>query len=190
MPIYHDTRDTIGDVVKLPKNSHIAEIGVFRGEFSDVLYNSYSPERFYLIDPWEGKLVSGDKNGNNVTWINGDDALEEIQNRYKDKSSVVFVRKYSRDITSDDIPDGSLDLIYIDGDHSYSGVYNDLHLAWRLVKNGGWIAGHDYSVNADKTNNRYDFGVKQAVEQFCKEKTIEIYAFLNDGCVSYVLQKV
>jgi hypothetical protein len=185
----YDTRDDIGDIIKLPINSHIAEIGVFRGEFSHILYTTYFPEKHYLIDPWDGDLVSGDKNGNNVTHIRGEDALKEVQALFANNSQVSILRKYSNKINNDCIPDGSLDLIYIDGDHSYKGAYEDLQLGWRLVKRGGWIAGHDYCMNMNKTNNNYDFGVKQAVEQFCREKGIQIYALLNDGCVSYVLRK-
>jgi hypothetical protein len=38
----------------------------------------------------------------------------------------------------------SLDFVFIDGDHSYAGVVEDI-LAWLpKVKIGGWIGGHDW----------------------------------------------
>lgn len=187
--LVRETRDDIGTIVKLPRDPHIAEIGVFRGEFSSILYNTYSPGRLYLIDPWEGTLVSGDKNGNNVVHISSEVALREVQDRFGNASNVTIYRTYSKDIGSKEIPDGSLDLIYIDGDHTYEGAYADLHLAWRLVKPGGWIAGHDYSINRTKAMTNYEFGVRRAVDQFCKEKELAIHAIMEDGCVSFVLQK-
>jgi len=44
--------------------------------------------------------------------------------------------------------DQSMDLIYVDGDHSYEGVLKDLKAAIRLLKPGtGWLAGHDFHCN-------------------------------------------
>lgn len=40
--------------------------------------------------------------------------------------------------------DRSLDLVFIDADHSYAAVFRDLTAWWPKVRNGGMIAGHDY----------------------------------------------
>ena len=41
--------------------------------------------------------------------------------------------------------DGGLDFIYIDGDHRYEGVLADLN-GWRpKLREGGIMAGHDWS---------------------------------------------
>lgn len=59
---------------------------------------------------------------------------------------------------ADDFADNSLDAIYIDGDHTYDGVFNDLNAYLRKVKPGGVICGDDYGV---------DFkGVTDAVNAF------------------------
>lgn len=42
------------------------------------------------------------------------------------------------------IPRNRFDLAYIDGDHSESAVAADIFECQRLVRPGGWIAGHDY----------------------------------------------
>ena len=41
-------------------------------------------------------------------------------------------------------PDKFFDFIFLDGDHSYKGMVQDLVHWVRKVKNGGWICGHDY----------------------------------------------
>lgn len=58
------------------------------------------------------------------------------------------------------LPDHSLDLVFIDADHSYEGVCQDL-LAWApKVKPGGLLGGHDY--------DRPEIGqVKEAVQEWC-----------------------
>jgi len=40
----------------------------------------------------------------------------------------------------------TLDIVFIDGDHEYEGVSNDIEAWLPKVKNGGIIAGHDYDT--------------------------------------------
>jgi predicted O-methyltransferase YrrM len=56
------------------------------------------------------------------------------------------------------VPDGSLDFVFIDADHSYEAVAADID-AWRSkVKPGGILSGHDYG------HRRFP-GVAQAVDE-------------------------
>ncbi len=72
---------------------------------------------------------------------------------------VEFIRKGSLDAVKD-IPDGSLDFVYIDEMHEFDPVMMDL-IQWNpKVKRGGIIAGHDYS------NVYFQFGVIQAVQAY------------------------
>lgn len=57
------------------------------------------------------------------------------------------------------VENDSLDFVYIDGDHTYDAVANDLGLWFDKVQDGGIIAGHDY-------NNPELPGVQQAVDGF------------------------
>lgn len=41
--------------------------------------------------------------------------------------------------------DGSLDVVWIDADHSYEAVLADIAAWWPKVRPGGWIGGDDYS---------------------------------------------
>ena len=55
------------------------------------------------------------------------------------------------------VPDGSLDFVFIDADHSYEAVADDIS-CWRpKVRVGGWLGGHDY--------NRHFPGVIKAVDR-------------------------
>jgi predicted O-methyltransferase YrrM len=44
-----------------------------------------------------------------------------------------------------------LDLLFIDGDHSYEGVRNDFELYHPLVRRGGLIVFHDVAEHTDRT---------------------------------------
>lgn len=43
-----------------------------------------------------------------------------------------------------DVPDASLDFIFIDGDHSYEGCRQDIVTWLPKIKPDGWITGHDF----------------------------------------------
>lgn len=42
------------------------------------------------------------------------------------------------------VPDGSQDFVFIDADHSYDAVKQDIAAWLPKVKAGGWIGGHDF----------------------------------------------
>ncbi len=76
-----------------------------------------------------------------------------------------------------DIKDGSLDLVFLDGDHSYPGIKRDIAAWLPKVKSGGWLGGHDYLNHGDP---RFDFtGVARAVGEFSRNFGVEIEEDLN-----------
>jgi hypothetical protein len=167
----------------LKTGMRVAEIGVWKGEFAQVLLST-GPAELVLIDPWEGMVPSGDSDGNNVTVANLPEEYERIK---KWENEVVKVEKgYSHHVLLR-YPDNHFDAAYIDGDHSFGGCYRDLNLAYEKVKAGGWIMGHDYGMNYVKAKNRYDFGVEKAVDIFCIRKGLKVVALGLDGCVSFAI---
>ncbi len=71
-----------------------------------------------------------------------------------------------------DIKDGSLDLVFIDDDHSYEGCKLSIASWMKKVKHGGWLGGHDY-YNHDAP--RSDFtGVDRAVDELSRNFGIKI----------------
>lgn len=180
-----DTRDEMVRAL-LPAASAVAEIGVFRGEFAEVLWST-KPSKLLLVDPFEGHTVSGNADGNGVVAADLDYEFLRLYRRWLPHPEVELIRGYSPDALKD-VETASLDAIYIDGDHSYAGCWRDLVAARRVVKPGGWIMGHDLEMNPAKTSHRYDFGVKKAVDTFCCALGLELHAKALDGCVSYALR--
>ena len=78
---------------------------------------------------------------------------------YRDQIEMLEMDSVS---ASEHIADGSLDYIFIDGDHSYSAVSRDLKAYWPKMKQGGIFAGHDWNLPE----------VNQAVTDFRKELDI------------------
>jgi hypothetical protein len=176
---YLDTREEL--IQLIPQNSIGAEVGIFRGEFSRILLETTKPQLFYMIDPWEGNIMSGDKNGQNIEYIEGDKYyVEHIIPEFMFQPQIKILRNYSDVLAL--FPDNYLDWIYLDGAHDYEYIRQDLENSLYKVKQGGLIMGHDY------TNAMFP-GLVYAVDQFCQTHNLEIEYLTKDGCPSYLITK-
>jgi len=180
MKIYNTRKDML---IEVPLYAKVCEIGVFKGEFAEQIYDICKPSEFYLIDAWQGFVMSGDVDGNNVEYYFGEELQKIVESKFSDKSGIKIIKDYSDVLYESN--DNYFDFIYIDADHSYEGVKNDLECSYRKIKNGGIIAGHDYEFNFQKAKQGYDFGVKKAVDEFCQKYNLEINMKALDGCVSF-----
>jgi len=165
----------------------IAEVGVLNGEFSKELIETLNPSRIYMIDRFEGQCFSGDRDGNNGKIHDLDKAYSNLMEYAKSKPAVTLLKGDSSTLLGTLEPD-SLDMVYLDGDHEYEGCKKDVIASYRLLKDGGWLMGHDYDINPAKATNYYVFGVKKAIDEFCCGYNQTIYAFGNDGMVSFAIK--
>ena len=130
---------------------NVAEIGVFQGAFSLMLRQRFPAAHLWLIDPWrhlpelKGLVGSMHRRGktperNQVFW---DRMYRDIQAMFQNDPNVTILRKLSAEAAAD-VPDDSLDIVHIDGDHRYEAVCQDIKLWLPKVKHGGLVTGHDY----------------------------------------------
>jgi hypothetical protein len=164
-----------------PGGGTMAEVGVFRGGFSEKILDVCKPEKFYMVDIWEGKMMSGDKDGKSIVKI--PDMQEVYENEILPKFGVLPNVKVIRETSTDffNRPEfvDSLDAIYIDALHTYKAVLKDLEGARKVVKSGGIIMGHDYGKKFP--------GVIKAVDEFCEKNGLQIEYLTEDGCPSYYI---
>lgn len=74
-------------------------------------------------------------------------------------------------LAAQQVPDRSVDWVWIDGDHSPAAVAADL-LAWQgKVRPGGWIGGHDYHHPRERKRG---YGVTQAVDAWAQSSGVTI----------------
>ena len=174
-----NTREEMLHIV--PKGGVCAEIGVFSGDFSKVIYNTIGPSKLYLVDFFKGEVSSGDKNGENERRISLDKSYSDLLKYFKETDSVELYRGSSFDFLSS-LPDGYLDFIYIDGDHSFKGVSSDLLLSRNKVKRNGIISGHDYCPRFS--------GVMKALDEFVNKFKLKATFTTQDKIPSfYVINK-
>lgn len=114
----------------------IAEIGVFEG-VNTVSFAQHSPStaRIYAIDPFF-KGAMGINYGKYIA--------RSLLRRSKVMDKVLFVEGLSWNV-ADKVAD-NLDLIFIDGDHSFEGVKKDFEIYNQKLAERGVIIFHDARV--------------------------------------------
>ena len=172
---YLNTRTDMLNMI--PENSKFVEIGVFRGEFSRDIINIVKPEELFLVDIWQGKWGSGDKNGDNyVEILDMENVYLNMFHQAIKHNNIHIVRATSTAFLNS-CDDCYFDSIYVDGDHEEQAVYNDLVNSYKKIRNGGNLMGHDYHHQ-----------IKTSVDRFCADYKQEISYIANDGCPSFLIQ--
>jgi hypothetical protein len=122
----------------------VAEIGVFRGAFAEKLLGRCPAiTEYYMIDPWR-HLEDWNKPANKDS-KKFDEIFEEAMAKTAEHAERRIVLRGRTSEVVDEIPDGHLDLAYIDGDHTLRGISIDLIRVWDKIRPNGWIAGDDFS---------------------------------------------
>lgn len=147
------------------------EIGVQKGKFSQILLKGVpSFKRLYMVDAWRKIPSSYNDIANVGPYGHLQAMMQAYLHIYDFAQRAVMIRETSLE-ASELFPDGSLDFVYLDADHSYEGVKADLAAWAKKVRKGGVIAGHDFVNGLMKDGWPADFGVKAAVEEFFGEKS-------------------
>ena len=131
----------------LPRRAVCAEIGVWKGGFSELILRRTRPKSLHLIDPWRFQPAYPDRfYGGSAARDQADmDAIfEDVRQRFAPARNVVIHRGTSRDVMPG-FDDGYFDWVYIDANHSYEYVLGDLRLCLAKVRAGGIIAGDDWT---------------------------------------------
>jgi hypothetical protein len=141
-----------------------AEIGVRRGNYSLTLCEKIAGLKLYCVDPWisDPDIKSQDTQNKNkkVTFSR----LKNYDVEYLEKTSEEALK---------DIPDSSLDFVYIDALHDFDNAMFDI-IGWnRKVKIGGILSGHDFY--------RWPrFKIIPAVEAFAKAHNVQPWFVTNE----------
>jgi hypothetical protein len=147
------------------------EVGIWEGEYTEKFCKAGL--KMYGVDPW---IARGTQNQNqqDARSLRAIERLASYDCEVMRNTSRNAVRHFA---------DESLDFVYIDGDHHYRYVYEDIVNWAKKVRKGGIIAGHDYACTDPEINElpiRYQkhLEVASAVDRYIEENGIEnFYAF-------------
>ncbi len=116
-----------------------AEIGVSSGNFSKILCENNSFSKLYCIDSWTTTKGYTEEGKGERTMIKRYETAKAQLQSYPCE----LIRKTSMEAVVD-FSANSLDFVYIDADHTFDYVMQDLIEWTKVVKPGGIVAGHDY----------------------------------------------
>ena len=107
-----------------------------------------------------------------------DDAYKETQSKFYDNSNVQIIKKNSMEAACS-FEDNFFDYIYIDAEHSYEAVKQDLNCWYPKLKNNGYIFGDDYHWREDD----YTLSVKKAYQEFFKKNNIRSWCVFKSQVI-------
>lgn len=131
-----------------------AEIGVAYGIFSKILLELIPNLNLLCIDPWFRRRRRR--------------AFPETLKLLSPYPGATIIRASSMDAVKL-IPNKWLDFVFIDADHTYESVWDDIQGWTKRVRRGGIVSGHDYYHSASGT-----LGVIRAVDEYVNKKGYEL----------------
>lgn len=158
-------KDFAYDLVSNLKPAVIVELGTYRAtsfySFCQAAKDKKTNTKIFAVDTWKGDEHAG---------YYGDDIFQEVQDTAKTFYGDVaysLVRKDFNEAVAE-FEDNSIDILHIDGLHTYEAVKNDFETWQQKVKNDGIVLFHDIAVKKD------GFGVHTLWEELKKEySTVE-----------------
>lgn len=145
-----------------------AEIGVFTGEYSALLLAKWTGT-IHGIDPFVAYPSEEWRDGCNRPDL--PEIGKKTAERFADNGRYNLIMKPSLDVV-DGFSDKQLDFVYIDSNHRYESVRDDLKAWWPKVHSGGVIGLHDFYQRDDDAQLA---NVARAVWEFCYEIRVPFY---------------
>ena len=173
-----DTRNGLAILFKELGYKVGAEIGVDRGLYSKELSKANPGVKLYCIDPWKVYKEYDDIPDQHTLNVNYNSTIKCLA-PYNCK----IIRKFSMGAIND-FEDRSLDFVYIDGNHTFNYVLEDINQWSKKVKPGGIVSGHDYIWRSHQ--RRAGFDVKKALELHLQnDKTTQLFLLTKKGSSSW-----
>jgi hypothetical protein len=150
----------IFNIISTYNNIVWVELGVYKGENAKYIFENYDIKKMYLIDPYQPLDYLESFFGNKELVENNKNIAKNNLKNFDNKC--IWLEDYSENV-SHLISDDSVDILYIDGNHSFEPTLSDLRLYYPKVKKNGLIIGDDYNDCV---------GVNDAINLFAKENNI------------------
>jgi len=153
-----------------------AELGVAQAEFSKTICEINPQLKLIGVDAWAPYKGYTDYTKES-TFNTMHEEVERRMAEYVKRGRFEVIRKFTEDAAKD-IPDGSLDFVYIDANHQDPWVTQDINTWAPKVRKGGIVAGHDY-VRV----KRVEWAVKDAIQKYTRDNNIDPWFVLGSDAV-------
>lgn len=161
------------------------EVGVFTGEFSSRILETWNGAKLVSVDPWREFPTNEYVDISNVPQDQQEAHFRETTarlSRFGERSRIL--RKTSAEAASE-FSEATLEFVYLDAQHHYEAVRDDIRLWYSKVKKGGVLGGHDYLDGVIPSGL---YGVKTAVDEFAAEKGLELVITRDPGWPSWFVR--
>lgn len=153
----------------LKPNCTVLEIGSYAGESAQIFLETNNVSKIYCIDPWKNGYDDSDESSYKAPM----DFVENMfDNRLKKYGDKVIKLKMTAEEASSLIEDDSIDLIYLDGEHTYDANEKYLNLYNKKLKNNGYMCGHDWGYGELGKTGRSQ---TEAIRLFFNKEPIEVF---------------
>lgn len=154
------------------------EVGVYRGQFSEVLARNVPGLNLTGIDMWTAYPGYKDFGENDLADAEILAKARAERFGFKLKISDSWDGSYY-------FEDESLDFVFLDGNHDFQHIANDVVMWSKKVRKGGLVSGHDFFRNRHK-----GFGVKEVIPAWCENQGIRpLFVLRGDKCPSWMYVK-
>lgn len=133
-----------------------AEVGVAEGIHAKNILKTLRMDPLWLIDPYDTYYYKGALQDSSAYF-------EIAKHRLRDFEHKIFWVR-SPETVLPIATENQFDFIYIDANHEYPAVVEDLTRYYPLIREGGVLCGHDYNL----------YGVKRAVNEFSAANNLEL----------------
>jgi len=144
------------------------ELGVESGAFSNIICKANPGVKLYCVDAWVSY-------GEYRHYVSQEtiDAFYENAKKTLAPYNTKLIKGLSMDVVETFV-DESLDFVFIDGNHTYDFVTQDVTEWSKKVRPGGIVSGHDYIRKASQNN-----GVIEALRDFTELNKIDPWFVLG-----------
>ncbi len=154
-------RNNLAELFAELKFTKGAEIGVDRGAFSEILCQANPQLQLFSIDPWKISTYGPDVIPSEIGIVKNQQAFEANYKEAKKRLASYNCTIIQKDslTAAKDFPNNSLDFVYIDANHDFVNVTNDLDAWKKKIRLGGILAGHDFEHFPPKKWNHVKYVV-------------------------------
>jgi len=145
---------------------------VQRGIFSEHLLRYWKGKTLHCIDPWMPfDPPAGLPVKDNVPGQTHEMYYAETLARLRRFGPRAHILRATSKEAAPQFADGALDFVFIDAQHHYAAVKEDLELWYPKVRQGGLLCGHDWLLDYGPPH----YGVKKAVLEFVERNGCNLF---------------
>jgi len=185
-------RDNLPEFLnELGLTGRAVEIGTHQADFASLFYRKWKGQHLTCVDPWatmseyydQSKcLWNSDPDNRDKDYAIAKQKMDEVGKPYRMLKMTSLEASKRHDLHE-------LDFVYLDGNHEYRWVRQDLFLWWDHLKPGGVLAGHDIICPGEDAG--WGKEIQPAVFEFATERSLTVNLIVESKWLpwSYYIKK-